>query len=151
MLTVHQLILKCGDIEINPGPDSSAIKICHSNIRSLNEDSLSHINLDLCPNFDIICLPETNLLHGRNINFEIDLPGFQPPYRKDRFDQRGGGVAIYISDNVGCIRRTDYEVNNLELIWLEVRCLRNKKFFLCSCHLTQELVFGIYCKIVSVQ
>ena len=55
------LLLIASDVERNPGPVQSTIKICHSNIHSLNASKLEHINFDLCPYFDIICLSETNL------------------------------------------------------------------------------------------
>ena len=70
------LLLIAGDVERNPGPVQSTIKICHSNIRNLNASKLEHINFDLCPYFDIICLSETNLHNNRIINFDVDLPGF---------------------------------------------------------------------------
>ena len=128
------ILIMCGDIEVNPGPVQSAVKICHSNIRSLNKTNLDHINFDLCPYFDIICLSETNLFSSRKIDFDLNLPGFQKPFQLDRENQRGGGVCVYISDTIGAIRHTELEKPNLEAIWLEIKCLYNKKFFLCVCY-----------------
>ena len=50
---------------------------------------------------------------------EIAIPGYSI-YRKDR-NRQGGGVAIYVSEDVKTTRRTDLEDVNLELISLEVR------------------------------
>ena len=56
------LILMCGDVKPNPGPNgnnsnsSNILKICCSNVRSLNEQKLDIIQLDLAHTYDIICL-----------------------------------------------------------------------------------------------
>lgn len=134
ILSLRFLLIISGDIKTNPGPEQSSIKICHSNIRSLNEGKLDHINFDLCPYYDIICLTETNLHKQRSLDFELNLPGFQDPYRKDRLDRQGGGVAVYVSDNIGAIRKFEFENQNLEAIWLEIKCLHNKMFYLCVCY-----------------
>lgn len=51
----------------------------------------------------------------------LQLEGFQLPYRKDRnASAHGGGVCILVSDDLPCRRRTDLELPELELIWIEV-------------------------------
>ena len=81
---IELILVLCGDIELNPGPVQPTVKICHSNIRSLNKENLDHINFDLCPYFDIICLSETNLFKSRKIDFDLTLPGFQNLFHLDR-------------------------------------------------------------------
>lgn len=54
--------------------------------------------------------------------------GFQEPMRRDRGDNRYGGVMIYVNSNIVCKRRTDLEVTQVECIWVE--CIIYKKKFL---------------------
>ena len=49
----------------------------------------------------------------------IELPGFQEPFRRNRHEN-GGGVCLYISENLACKRREDLEQESIELIWVEV-------------------------------
>lgn len=133
-LIIYLILRNSGDIEINPGPVQPSIRICHSNVRSLNKIKMDHINFDLCPIFDIICLSETNLHAGRKVDFSLDLPGFQPPFKLDRNDREWGGVCIFVSDTIGAIRRTEFEHVDIECIWLEIKCLNNKKFILSCCY-----------------
>ena len=41
-------------------------------------------------------------------------------YRKDRFGQHGGGVAMYCHDSLHVRRRHDLEADHLEVMWLEL-------------------------------
>ena len=41
-------------------------------------------------------------------------------FRSDRCDRLGGGVIIYIHDTYLCCRRTDFEIQELEAVWMEV-------------------------------
>ena len=45
----------------------------------------------------------------------IELPGFQEPFRRNRHEN-GGGVCLYISENLACKRREDLEQESIELI-----------------------------------
>ena len=89
--------------------------------------------MELCPEFDIICLNETNLHNNRQIDFNLSIEGFQPIFRKDRIDKQWGGVAIFVSEHIAAIRRSDLEHIDIEAIWLEIRCV-NKKMLLCNCY-----------------
>ena len=52
---------------------------------------------------------------------------YQLPFRKDRgVDKQGGGVVVYVKDNIQTTRRLDLELNNLECVWLQLR-INNKK------------------------
>ena len=113
--------------------NNTIINICTANVQSLNKDKLEHIELDLARDFDIICLNETNLHPNRKIDFSLKIDGFQEIIRKDRTDRQWGGVAAYVSDHIAAIRRTDLEINGIEAMWLELRCV-NKKMLLCVCY-----------------
>ena len=57
---------------------------------------------------------------GKSIdNNSIELPGVQVPFRRDRH-KNGGGVCLYISENLACKRREDLEQECVELIRVEV-------------------------------
>ena len=43
-----------------------------------------------------------------------------PPFRKDRSDRIGGGVAIYVRETLACKQRQDLEINELEAKWVEI-------------------------------
>ena len=42
-------------------------------------------------------------------------------YRKDRQGRRGGGILVYVPDEIRSWRRNDLEHNSIEAIWLELR------------------------------
>ena len=64
-----------------------------------------------------ICLHSRKL--GSSIfNESVLLPGYSSPLRKDRIGKLGGGVALYVRDNIVVKRRVDLEPSNqLELLW----------------------------------
>jgi hypothetical protein len=50
------------------------------------------------PSRKILCFTET-WLNTNVANQEISLDNFQSPFRKDRVDRLGGGVAIYVKND----------------------------------------------------
>lgn len=80
-------------------PKRKTLNICHVNVRSLSASTrLTSLEILTCNhNVDILCLSET-WLSSKKSNKEILIPGFQPPFRRDRLDSLGGGVAIYVKD-----------------------------------------------------
>ena len=58
--------------------------------------------------------------------FEIN--GYQKPLRRDRGENAGGGLIIYVKNGVSCKRRPDLENGRLECIWLEVKPVKSKPF-----------------------
>jgi hypothetical protein len=55
------------------------------------------------------------------------IPGYKPPFRRDRVGRMGGGVLVYVRNNINCQLRSDLHVGNLECIWLELR-FKTKKY-----------------------
>ena len=108
---------------------SKQINIAHLNVNSLfsKKDQISCILKDL--SIHILCLNETKIddsisndeLHIHNYTF----------VRKDR-TRYGGGVGIYVHDNV------KYKVveilmwDALEMVWLEIILPKLEPFLLCS-------------------
>ncbi|MEW8544961.1 MAG: reverse transcriptase family protein, partial [Candidatus Thiodiazotropha sp.] len=60
--------------------------------------------------------------------FEIN--GYQKPFRRDRGQNAGGGLLVYVKDGVCCKRRPDLENERLECIWLEVKPTKSKSFLI---------------------
>ena len=96
------LILRSGDVELNPGPIN--LKICHINIRSLSPVKLMAIWQDIADKFNIITLSETFL--NRESSHNLEILGFHPIFRRDR-GSFGGGVACYVGSNLVAKRRGD--------------------------------------------
>ena len=100
------------------------VDVCCINIRSLSDAKIDSLKIDIVPNFDIICLTETNLPHA-NVS-SLDLPGFQSILRKDRVGRQGGGVGIYAANYIGVTRMYQLESPELELMWVNVKAGNNK-------------------------
>ena len=93
-----------GDVHPNPGPESlSSISSAESSYQSILHDYLNivHVNIQsLLPkldiletemqSYDIAILTETWLSQSTS-NYDISIPNFDPPYRKDREDRPGWG------------------------------------------------------------
>ena len=83
--------------------------------------------------FDVLVFTETWL--SSNVSDEdVDIPKIKKPFRFDRNDRIGGGVAIYVRDTLHAIPRNDLQINGVEAVWVQI-------------HVWQEklLVGGIYC------
>ena len=131
------LILLCGDIELNPGPDPTNVKqlsICHSNIRGLR-DKLGAMESTLINSFDIIALTESRLTPTFKDVQKINFPNYHPisDYRRDRVTDTGGGIIVFISEALGATRRYDLEHPDIEAMFIEIRS-KFAKFLLCVCY-----------------
>ena len=135
------LLLLCGDIETQPGPlctskdlkkicKNKGLKIFHQNIRGLHGkfDEVS----DLLTNnrIDVLCL--TELFLNKIISSTVfNIPGFTF-LRKDRHRGSGGGVGIYIRQEINFTRRQDLEDPEMESIFIEISA-KNSKPFIIGC------------------
>ncbi|XP_062610974.1 uncharacterized protein LOC134272825, partial [Saccostrea cucullata] len=54
--------------------------------------------------------------------------------RKDRQNKAGGGIVIYISNDLSYKRRKDLEISNIETIWLEINLKNTKSILYCSAY-----------------
>ena len=128
---IHSLItLLSNDIELNPGPNSKYIKVCHTNIQSVKNKML-YVSSDLASKYDIITISET-WLKPTDSNDIVHFPGYQTVFRKDRIvgTLGYGGVLAWISNSIASKRRNDLESHDLEAMFLEMK-IRHLKFFLC--------------------
>ena len=84
-----------------------SLNICHVNIRSLLAESRLIELESLCAaqNIDVLCLSETWLSPSRAKPGAslVNIPGFQPPFRRDRLHGRGGGVAVYVRNGLNAV------------------------------------------------
>lgn len=96
------------------------MKIVHQNIRGLQS------------NFDIITLSETHLVNSafNDINNLYEIPNYTF-IKRNRNRGQGGGVAIYIKNNVKWERRHDLEIDSIESICLQI-FEKNAKIFLLT-------------------
>ena len=51
-------------------------------------------------------------------------------YRKDR-NRRGGGILVYVSEDVLSVRRWDLEDQAIEALWIEVK-MRKRRVLICN-------------------
>ncbi len=131
------LLILCGDIESNPGP----LRFCHLNARSLLSDidlsqHLQHQyslldeiyeTLVYRNEFDIIAISETWLKDSVPDN-ELDLNGYQLPFCRHR-GTRGGGVMVYVREEIVAVERSDLNLPNVEMLWLELKVQKKKIMF----------------------
>ena len=141
---VWEIILKAGDIELNPGPSSNTT-ISFNDSSSQSETTIGFSGLrnnlsfvqynvqSLLPKldviktelsqFDIIGLTETWL--NRSVTDEdVNIDGYNL-FRKDRSFNSYGGLNLYVKSHIFCKRRSDLEIVDTECIWLEL-VLQNK-------------------------
>ena len=109
--------------------------------RRVNGISVSHLNIkSVLPKHDelqlmlekggslVFGLSET-WLDDRITDLEVGIPGFKV-FRRDR-NRRGGGVMVYVSEQLKAVRRKDLEVNAVEAVWVEVKT-RNGILLICN-------------------
>ncbi len=77
--------------------------------------------------FDVIAISESWLKDNTRED-ALDLAGYQQPICKNRAS-RGGGVMLYVKEEIGAIHRTDLESNDTELLWVELRPNNKKVLF----------------------
>ena len=123
------LLLLCGDIHTNPGPQyvyedsstsssmiSDCLSILHLNIRSIRH-KIEYIKTELF-DFDVLCFTETHIGSDYDINC-LSLEDYHQPIYKNR-DNAGGGVMMYIKSNLSFKVRHDLFDTRLELVWIEL-------------------------------
>ena len=95
------------------------MKFIHQNIRSLlgKIDELRLFVSELSSEIHLLTLSET-WVHENVTDAELDIVGYQL-FRRDR-GAKGGGLAVYVRNDVSVVRRTDLENASVEGLWLEL-------------------------------
>ena len=104
------------------------LNIMHLNIHNLYSklDELK-ILLTQTNEIDVICLCET-FLNEDFRNEEIKLENYQL-FRRDR-ETNGGGLVVYVKENLRCLLQGDLQIDGIESLWLEVKHEAQKSFLL---------------------
>ena len=136
------LLLCSGDVHPNPGPlstsSASSISTSSSSLSNTLLDALKlnhhlsfvHYNvqsiaykLDILQtelfDFDVLAFTE-NWLHPGITTDDLLIESFNNPERKDRVDDRHGGVILYLKEAIHYYRRQDLEPRGTECIWIEL-------------------------------
>ena len=92
------------------------LSILHINCQSV-KNKMEKLELE-AENDDIVLLTET-WLHKEITTEEITIDGFNTPVRKDREEDRYGGVAIYTRTERPQKERNDIQVLGVESAWIE--------------------------------
>ena len=141
---VISMLLIIAGVEVNPGPEDqlsdsfSSLSSETNNFSLLSRSNISFIHLNVqsilpklnqlsieYSNYEILSFTESWLRPSVS-NEQVAIQNFNT-FRNDRLDRVGGGVIVYVKDNINCQERPDLKVANLESIWLEIR-LKNKTY-----------------------
>ena len=110
---------------------STSLLMSHLNIRSMLP-KLDDVRLFLKQHKHgfVFGLSET-WLSGNVTNTEVAIEGFNL-YRRDRTNgSMGGGVAVYVSNNICSSRRRDLEEDSIEAIWVQLK-LKKSQILFCN-------------------
>ena len=82
--------------------------------------------------FDIFAISETHFKPYHDLNL-FDIPNFKTECKirtHDPIRTFGGGLFVYLKENLEYERLECIEINELEVIWLKIKPLKNKVFIL---------------------
>ena len=123
LTTILPILLLSNDMHQNPGADTSRYQACNLFVVNLNVNSVRN-KTDLIytelGDHDIICITESKL--NNSVNSEdicIDNYLNHAPFRRYREYDRGGGIILYIKNNLLVKRRSDLELNEIESVCVE--------------------------------
>jgi len=136
------LLLIISGIETNPGPSTNDSFSSTNSSYGDNEffkQSISFVHLNvqsIVPKLDLVLTEfschdilsfSESWLSPHVGDGSVRLPEYKfPPFRRDRPDRQGGGVIVYMKDNINCKLRADLQVGDIECIWIEL-VFKNKK------------------------
>ena len=112
--------------------------IAHLNINSLRNKFGSLVQL-INGNIDILVIGETKL-DATFPKKQFIIEGFKEPFRKDR-NGDGGGVMIYVRDDIPCQEKAYKLPSNVEGIIVEIN-LRKMKFLLLGIYHSTNKKYG---------
>ena len=111
------------------GRRDGSLVLGHLNIRSLiNKLDDLQVFLENRSRGLVLGLSET-WLDGSLLDADLEVPGFSL-HRKDR-NRRGGGVTVYVSNDVKAVRRVDLKEVGIEALWIEVKTSK-KRILVCN-------------------
>ncbi|XP_065639635.1 uncharacterized protein LOC136072356 [Hydra vulgaris] len=126
------------------GDENKKIRIVHINIRSMNKnfENLRHFIEETKNYFDIICLTETWCSQNElNNNSNFHFPNFETILLERQLNKRGGGILIYIKQNIAhnvrndlCVSDGDKEIVTIEILNNKSEKLKSKSILLSCCY-----------------
>ena len=131
---LSDLDLECQSINYNlcnGSPiDINNFNIVHFNINSITADGRLDQLSDICKvlSLDVLIITESKLDQTIPSNL-IMIPGYHEPVRRDRITngRSGGGVLIYISEQLVYQHKIELQSNHFEHIWVDLK-VNNVKF-----------------------
>ena len=118
-----------GTNQVDLGFKCKGFRIGHINVQGLG-NKIDQIKLILNSDVNqiqILGISETKL-KDIHVDSFFEVAGYQKPFRRDRIQNGGGGLLVYVKNEVSCKRRPDLENEQLECIWLEVKPKKSKSF-----------------------
>ena len=114
------------------------ITAAHVNINSITARCrLDELSLFASINdIDILCLSETKLDNSVHPSL-FTLDNFHDPLTRHR-DRNGGGVAIYVRNNLAVKRLTNLEIGEIEWVWCLVK-IKRSTIIICTLYLPPNL------------
>ena len=90
-------------------------------IRQLNINSIRNevLKTTVSDNLDILVITESKFDSSFPAG-QFCMEGFSPPFRLDR-NIDGGGILIYVREDITCRELKDHPLNNVEGIFLELK------------------------------
>ena len=133
------ILLKCGDVETNPGPVNLAnqfISVCHWNLNGIAAHDYIKLSLlqayNAVHNLDIICISETFLDSDHSSDDQrLQIPGYELIRSDKPNNTKHGGVCIYYREHLPLTVRTDLSPLN-ECLVCEVKVNNKKCFLTCA-------------------
>ena len=107
--------------------DTNNFTIVHYNVNSITANGRLDQLSDICSilKLDVLILTESKLDDTIPSNL-ISLPGYHEPVRRDR-NRNGGGVLIYIAENLIFSQKEHLQSDDYEHIWVDIK-MRNAIF-----------------------
>ena len=103
------------------------LKMLHLNIQSLVSKVDELRSIFTFTNSTILTLSKT-WLSADTLDSEMEISGYNV-YRRDH-KTKGGGVAVYIRNDICAVRRTDLESSDVEALWLQVFLPKSHSFLI---------------------
>ena len=101
--------------------------ITHLNINSIR-NKFETLRSLIAQNIDICVISESKL-DGSFPTNQFLVDGYAPPFRLDR-NKHGGGVLIYVRDDIPCkLLKSHYDANEFEGIFLEINLKKKNGYF----------------------
>ena len=104
--------------------DKNTFNVVHYNIDSIMAEGRVEQLTKICRilPISVLVITETKLDETIPINF-IQITGFHEPVRRDRLKngRNGGGVLVYIADNLIFEQKVQFQVDHFEHVWVDVK------------------------------